>query len=131
MAPKEIVVKNKPNEGSRAINPWQVAKDPNGSDITYWWNPETNESTALGAPKPQHWVEVKDPNGSNLTYWWNVDTGETTQLGSPNPNQQFHSKLILRSNEAPVSFGKHMINMAALGFGMSFAIIIVRGIMGF
>lgn len=31
---------------------WQEVKDPNGSGQTYFWNPESNQTTALGAPKP-------------------------------------------------------------------------------
>lgn len=112
-------------------NPWKEEKDPAGSNLTYWWNPETNETTSLGASKPQYWVQVKDPAGSDSVYWWNVDTNETTALGSPNPNL-FHSLSTKNPNQLqPLSFGNHMVNMAALGFGMSFAIIAVRSILGF
>lgn len=52
-----IATKNVAASGSAAppppaADPWQEVKDPNGSNQTYWWNPQTNEVTPLGAAKP-------------------------------------------------------------------------------
>ena len=33
-------------------DPWQEVPDPNGSRLTYWWNPETGATTRLGAARP-------------------------------------------------------------------------------
>jgi hypothetical protein len=132
MASRQVLVKYEQSALATVQSPWKEEKDPNGSNLTYWWNPETNETTALGAVKPQYWVQVKDPAGSDSVYWWNVDTNETTALGSPNPNLVHNLSMINQSSQQqPVSFGKHMVNMAALGFGMSFAIIAVRSVLGF
>jgi hypothetical protein len=29
-------------------NPWKAVVDPKGSGLVYYWNPQTNETTALG-----------------------------------------------------------------------------------
>jgi len=68
---------------------WIEVKDPQGSQLTYWWNTETHETTALGSPRPYHWVAVRDPSvppsAPAMIYWWNPETNETTALGSPRP----------------------------------------------
>jgi len=33
---------------SNNVNPWKEVIDPNGSGLVYYWNPQTNETTALG-----------------------------------------------------------------------------------
>jgi len=38
--------------GAAKPETWIEKKDPAGSSLTYWWNPETNQTTSLGAPKP-------------------------------------------------------------------------------
>mmetsp|Transcript_21456 Transcript_21456/g.22182 ORF Transcript_21456/g.22182 Transcript_21456/m.22182 type:complete len:120 (+) Transcript_21456:65-424(+) len=35
-------------------NPWKQQTDPNGSGLTYWWNPESNDTTSLGSPRPHY-----------------------------------------------------------------------------
>lgn len=68
------------------ISPWKEVKDPQGSNLSYYWNTITNETTPLGSVKPLHWVEVQsDPKISNLTYWWNPETNMTTPVGAPKP----------------------------------------------
>ena len=39
-----------PARAKEPADPWQEVKDPSGQ--SYWWNSQTNETTALGAPKP-------------------------------------------------------------------------------
>ena len=29
-------------------------RDPAGSELTYWWDKESNATTALGSPRPHH-----------------------------------------------------------------------------
>ena len=81
--PMTLVDKNTSIE--KLENPWVEEKDPKGpqfflskypnrilhllssiniwiglgSQLTYWWNKDTNETTTLGAPKPGHWIEVR------------------------------------------------------------------------
>lgn len=74
------------NKNNSEKNPWKAQEDPEGSGKIYYWNTETDETTALGAPRPAHWVSVRDPNGSGLVYWWNPETNETTAVGAPKPN---------------------------------------------
>lgn len=66
-------------------NPWVARKDPEGSGRIYYWNTETNETTALDAPRPSNWVPLKDPKHSGEVYWWNPETDETTPLGASKP----------------------------------------------
>lgn len=125
-----------------AKNPWTAVKDPNGSSSVYYWNKDTNETTALGAPKPQHWVEVSDPNGSSRTYWWNPDTDETTALGAPKPTQiaalqtlQGNQMQVPQNNNfqyqqlPPQSLGSSMKTYFALGVGMSLAFALISAIL--
>ncbi|CAK0829644.1 unnamed protein product [Prorocentrum cordatum] len=66
-------------------DPWQEVADP-ASGQSYWWNQQTNETTAVGAPRPvpDAWKEVADP-ASGQSYWWNQQTNETTAVGAPRP----------------------------------------------
>lgn len=110
-------------------SPWVPVKDPNNSALVYYWNKETNETTAVGQPKPVHWVEIADPAGSSLTYWWNPDNNQTTALGEPKPTtslaiptqpqQQVYQQL------PPQTLGGAMKTYFALGAGMSAAFAIV------
>lgn len=138
-------------EGYSAKNPWKQQPDPNGTQQTYYWNTETNETTQLGSPRPQHWVEVADPAGSNLTYWWNPETNATTPLGEAKPHM-FQPTVVAVSNTSirpfgirggldanpqqyqqlqPPSFGKTMVTYVVLGMGMTFGMVMVRAILGF
>lgn len=111
--------------------PWKSVADPKGSGLAYWWNTETQETTALGAPRPEHWIEVNDPNSSSLTYWWNPETNQTTSLGEPCPNHQNHQNKFILTNLPPTtSFSNQVLRMVALGFSMSCAMILVRVIIG-
>jgi hypothetical protein len=136
--------------------PWQEQLDPNGSGQTYYWNPNTDETTHLGSGKPQHWVEVQDPNGGPQTYWWCPETDQTTQLGSPRP-PLFPTTSLAAHNQSPVqrsmrpfvsdngvdayrpqspqqqqpSFGRTMVTYATFGAGITFAMVAVRAILGF
>jgi hypothetical protein len=107
--------------------PWVEVKDSQKSGLVYYWNRETNETTALGAPKPQHWVELRDPNGSELTYWWNPETNQTTSLGVPKPNTiQINSQFNqYQSISQPQSLGSRMKTYFALGIGVSTAFALV------
>lgn len=75
--PKHKGIIHIPDEKSRQqlaalahnANPWTRVMDPNGSGDAYWWNQRTNETTALGAPKPAIWLKQLDPNGSGQAYW--------------------------------------------------------------
>ena len=51
-------------------NPWTRVYDPKGSGEAYWWNQRTNETTALGAPRPSVWLKQMDPEGSGQSYWY-------------------------------------------------------------
>eukprot|EP00971_Amphidinium_carterae_P085471 1690913-Amphidinium_carterae.1 len=64
---------------------WEEVSDKATSQ-RYWWNKRTNETTALGAPKPgpNPWQEVKDASGQS--YWWNKETNATTAVGAPKPS---------------------------------------------
>ncbi len=124
----------------KVISPWIQKPDPKGSQMTYFWNTETNETTALGSPKPNHWVEVQDPAGSELTYWWNVDNNRTTALGVPRPdiydptglavyNQQARTPFGY-AHEQPQTLGQSMKMYFGLGVGMTVAFGLVRAILG-
>ena len=113
------------------VVPWKEVKDPKGSSLTYWWNPETNETTPLGSPRPAVWVEVKDPQGSEMTYWWNPDTNQTTALGAPRPSSVPASySQSLFTNPQPVSFGQSMKLYLLTGFGVSMGFILIRLLLG-
>lgn len=120
-------------------NPWVAVQDPKGSSLVYYWNKETNETTALGAPKPPHWVSVKDPNGSALVYWWNPDTDETTALGAPKPTMAIQLQVQPQQLQVPPAqqvyteppretLGSAMKSYFALGVGMTLAFAMVRAI---
>lgn len=137
-----------------AKNPWKQQPDPKGSQLTYYWNTETNETTQLGSPKPQHWVEVVDPQGSEQTYWWNPETNVTTALGEAKPHM-FQASAVAVSGPSQQqirpfgirggldahhqqyqqmpqpSFGKTMLTYVTLGVGMTFGMVLVRAILGF
>lgn len=64
---------------------WQEVPDT-ASGKSCWWNKKTNETTAVGAPKPGPgpWEQVQDSSGQS--YWWNKQTNQTTALGAPKPS---------------------------------------------
>ncbi len=128
LAPKSISVTD-------VKNPWVEQKDPAGSNLVYYWNPETNETTHLGSPKPRNWLEVKDPNGSELSYWWDPDAQETTPLGASKPpsivpvgNTTYIQPFGIQDNQQPQTLGSSMKTMFLWGAGMSFAFALVGSI---
>jgi hypothetical protein len=114
----------------KVANPWKEVKDPNGSNLTYWWNTETQQTTALGQPRPAHWVEVYDQD-SKLSYWWNPETNQTTALGAINPNSSNNFILMQPHQQMPTSPGNYLLRLVALGFSLSFSMILVRVMFGF
>ena len=128
-------------------NPWQRVQDKSSQQY-YYWNSTTNETTAVGAPRPQFWVELKDPSGdTEATYWWNPETKQTTPLGSPCPQQvnnmmppssiQFGSTQVnglgrqssTDSQSAP-SMGKQLVQTAVLGFVFTTVFVLIRSVIG-
>ena len=109
-------------------SPWVETKCPDGSNSTYYWNTETNETTPLGSAKPEHWIEVKSDEG---LYWWNPETEETTALGAPRP-PIFRQSLQNSSNYSnqfkppPQTLGSSMKTYFFLGIGMTAGITLVR-----
>lgn len=130
---KTLQVINRNKEVSTISSPWVEVPDPKGSNLRYWWNKETNETSALGEIKPEFWIEQQDPAGSNLTYWWNPETNETTALGAADPSRKrsalSNGSSFLRDSQ-PASFGGMIVHSMVLGFGFSFAIIMVRMMIG-
>jgi hypothetical protein len=68
---------------------WTAVQDKTGG--IYYWNPKTNETTAVGAPKPgtSSWIPVQDKETGGI-YYWNPSTNETTVVGAPDPAAQSH-----------------------------------------
>ena len=112
-------------------------KDPKGSNLTYYWNTETNETTPLGAAKPRHWIQIYD-NNNNLSYWWDPESNETTALGAPKPIDTIHNigNISSHSNynnndNSKSSFGSMIVTYMTLGIGMTVGMTLVRVILGF
>ena len=116
-------------------NPWKAVKDPKGSSLVYYWNTATNETTGLGARKPEHWVELDDPSGrTSLTYWWNPETKETTSLGAPRPSSARLPATISGTpiilHQPPMSGGRQFMQSVAIGFSFTLGIVLVRLMIG-
>ena len=47
-----IVTRDAPPGPMNTSDPWVAVKDPNGSGQIYYWNKNTDETTALGATRP-------------------------------------------------------------------------------
>lgn len=128
---KSIVLKD---ANASLVNPWKEVKDPKGSQLVYYWNPVTNQTTAVGALKPQHWVEVQDPNGTSLTYWWNPETNQTTALGEPNPLEvtpvQYQQVRPFGPSQGHTTLGSSMKSYFYWGVGMTLAFTAVRLVIG-
>lgn len=110
---------------------WVTQKDPKGTGLSYYWNTETNETTALGAPKPAEWLEVQTEGGQS--YFWNPETDETTALGAPKPPSvaQVYSALPFTRPQQQQSLGGSMLTYLTLGFGMTIGMLAVRIALGF
>jgi hypothetical protein len=142
-----------PSKDQATESPWKKQPDPAGSGQFYYWNTETDETTPLNSPKPQHWVSVSDPNGSGASYWWNPETNETSSLGAEKPhmyggltqiptqttvvvNQVRTDAGFMRSAQhvqqyqqvQPQTLGRSMLSYAAWGAGLTFAIAFVRSL---
>jgi hypothetical protein len=117
------------------VNPWKPVKDKK-TGLMYYWNPETKETTAVGARKPEHWVELPDPSGkTSLTYWWNPETQETTALGvlKPTSNRVITLKSggnILTDPRPPMTFGRQLVQGAAIGFAFTCSFLVIRVLFG-
>lgn len=127
---KTLQVLNKSIDVSTIKSPWTEVQDPKGSHLSYWWNKQTNETTALGAIKPEYWIEQPDPAGSRLTYWWNPETNDTTALGASDPSKILPNSYSLLRDSRQTSFGGMIVHSMMLGFGVSFAVIMVRMMIG-
>jgi hypothetical protein len=131
---KSLVLKD---PASSLVNPWTEVKDKKTA-LVYYWNPQTNETTPVGASKPRHWAEVKDPNGSELTYWWDPESNETTTLGAPKPSSNAYPAASTAAPPPfqnvvyqPQSFGSAIKTYFFLGAGLTCGIVLVRSIIGF
>ena len=80
------------------------------SGLSYWWDPDSNQTTALGAPKPD-----SHPIGST-----------SSPLGSLRPFQRLQQQ----SPPATQTFSGAMIQYATLGFGMTLGMVLVRVLLG-
>ena len=82
--------------GAHRPEHWVEVKDKNNSGMSYYWNPKTNETTALGAPDPS--------------------LGMSQQVATP---------FGMRQQAPPQTLGSSMMTYATLGFGMSMAFALV------
>lgn len=126
------MIRTKPPAASsitRPQSPWVEQRDPQGSSLTYWWNTKTNETTALGAPKPIEWVEVRHESG--MTYWWDPESNQTTALGAPRPPSQLQTyRPPAFTTASSPSLGTSMLHYMTLGFGLSLGMVLVRVMLG-
>jgi hypothetical protein len=106
--------------------------------------PGSTNTSVSGASAPgaslaasSDWTRV---DGNEGVYWWNEATDETTTVGAarPPPGPLAHSEqaqpLFLnqqqqQQQQQPQSFGGSMMSMAAMGAGMSLAMIVVGSIL--
>ncbi|CAE8659497.1 unnamed protein product [Polarella glacialis] len=120
---------------------WSEVSDPSTGQ-SYWWNQQTNETTAVGAakPGPDFWEAVQDPS-SGGTYWWNKESNETTAVGAPKPSAVAGGQQAgVPAQAAPAGglmgggmgggLGASMASGMAMGVGMSVASRMVDGVMG-
>jgi len=114
---------------SKAVQTWvQVTDKETGG--TYWWCELTNETTSVGALKPQAWEEVLD-QATDQTYWWCKETNQTTAIGSPRPTwaalqQQQHQDPfpMQRQQSSGLGLGSYF----AWGIGIAVAFTVVGAI---
>eukprot|EP00879_Flechtneria_rotunda_P016348 GHRR01017104.1.p1 GENE.GHRR01017104.1~~GHRR01017104.1.p1 ORF type:complete len:122 (+),score=27.55 GHRR01017104.1:1-366(+) len=115
----------------RNKGPWEKVQDK-ATGGTYWWNPSTDVTTPVGAPKPDAWVEAMDKQ-SGLTYYWNQDSGDTTAVGEPRPGPE--GRLVAQQQQQQftgqrTSLGKALGNSLAVGFGIGLMFGVLRIFMG-
>lgn len=111
-----------------SADPWTEARDAQGQ--SYWWNKQTNETTAIGVPKPawpDSWEEVKDASGQS--YWWNKQTNQTTAVGAPKPSSLAAAP---SQDVAPArgGLGAALADGLASGIGFSLAGRMMDGLLG-
>ncbi|CAE8666568.1 unnamed protein product, partial [Polarella glacialis] len=106
-----------------------LVKDASGQ--AYWWNKQSNETTALGAPKPgpDRWQEVKDPS-SGQAYWWNKETNQTTAIGAAKPSSLAPAAQAAAPATTGGGLGSALADGMAWGVGTSIAGRMMDGIMG-
>ena len=56
-----IVTRDEPPGPMNTSDPWVAVKDPNGSGQIYYWNKNTDETTALGVPRPTELTNQPQP----------------------------------------------------------------------
>ena len=105
-------------------HPWSEVKTADGQ--IYYWNKSTNETTPVGAAKPDPWVSIRTKQG---TYYHNLATNQTTALGSPLPPryggiQEYQYQQL----QPPVTLGRSIMTYATLGFGMSIGIALINSL---
>ena len=105
--------------------------------------PGSTNTSVSGASAPgaslaasSDWTRV---DGDEGVYWWNEATDETTTVGAPRPPpgplahseqaQQLFANQQQQQQQQPQSFGGTMMSMAAMGAGMSLAMIVVGSIL--
>jgi len=93
-----------------AVKPqhWVQVIDPAGSGRYYWWNTDTNDTTALDAPKPSTSHIVRT---------------QPTAVSTPFQ----HTRVHVQNNP---SFSQSMVTYAVLGAGMTLGMVAVRAIFG-
>lgn len=122
---KAIIERDSHNQLSQ-IHPWKEIRTKDGH--VYFWNQQSNETTALGEPRPDPWVPVTMKTGH--VYYHNLETNQTTALGTPLPSrygslQEYQPQ---QQQYQPVSLGRSMATYAILGVGMSMGIALVNSI---
>ena len=103
-------------------HPWLEVKTTNG---IYYWNKATNETTAVGAARPDPWVPVIKKQG---VYYHNLATNQTTALGAPLPARYGIQQYQPQQQQQPMTLGRSIMTFATLGFGMSIGIAMVNSL---
>ena len=103
-------------------HPWLEVKGDGG---IYYWNKATNETTAVGAVRPDPWVPVITKQG---IYYHNLATNQTTALGAPLPPRYGIQQYQPQQQQQPMTLGRSIMTFLTLGFGMSIGIAMVNSL---